>query len=94
MTEFAEPKCPECGKSRFSYKVVVSMKILDNTKHHIDAIKKGLETTKTKNDEAALKLHQKKYQEMLENRSTGNGMIFFCLHCGHIIGTGGKANDP
>lgn len=112
MSELAEPKCPECGKSRFSYKIVVSRHTLAQMERDIEVAEKKLKQDKESLKKASPEKQEKlestisyktrqlekqkdRLNDMLENRiSNGHGLIFFCLNCGHIIGTGGRAKDP
>jgi len=111
MTEFAEPKCPECGKSRFSYNIVASRNTIARSEYQIEIAQKKLMEEKEKLENATpqrlknieshinsqtrqLEKRLERFEELLENRTdTGHGLIFFCLNCGHIIGTGGKSKN-
>ena len=75
--EIAEPKCPECGKNIFSYRIILGEKT-------------AIEILEKNSDKSDDKLEALLSQEMHMKRSANPFALAFCINCGHIVGFAGR----
>lgn len=80
--EIAEPKCPECGKHIFSYRIILDEKTLIENKEKIILENKG--------DISDDKLETLLSQKLHIKRSANPFALAYCVNCGHIVGFAGR----
>ena len=77
--EIAEPKCPECGKHIFSFRIILDEQTLLNYMQEEE-----------KNDISDDKLETLLEQKLHMKRSANPFALAFCVNCGHIVGFAGR----
>ena len=80
--KIAEPKCPECGKHIFSFRIILDEQNLLNYQQK--------EIEEAKGDISDEKLETLLEQNLHMKRSANPFALAFCVNCGHIVGFAGR----